>query len=197
VHASFIDDAGGRRFNLGDIDRIVNFMCEGDDHVNMAGNLELPTITDAGAGDDHINGGGGSDIILGRDGNDHLNGGGGNDLLIGGSGFDRLVGGKDDDLLFGGIFSAEQDSDGNPLESFLEDEEALLAIQQIWSDNTRSTAARANDIAGIDSFFDSLFDDHTADRLTGSSGADLFLLFDGDSGTDAGKKKSDDIVWIF
>ena len=197
VHASFIDDAGGRRFNLGDIDRIVNFMCEGDDHVNMAGNLELPTITDAGAGDDHINGGGGSDIILGRDGNDHLNGRGGNDLLIGGSGFDRLVGGKDDDLLFGGIFSAEQDSDGNPLESFLDDEEALLAIQQIWSDNTRSTAARANDIAGIDSFFDSLFDDHTADRLTGSSGADLFLLFDGDSGTDAGKKKSDDIVWIF
>ncbi len=194
VHAGFIDDHGGRVFNLADVDRIVGYLSDGDDQMSIAGNITLPTLIDAGAGNDHVNGGGGSDVIFGRDGDDDLGGGGGLDILIGGRGQDRLVGGPDNDLLFAGIFSSTFDSDGNPLESFVNDEAALLAIQLIWNDENRSVSDRIGDIESLDDFFEKLVDDEIDEQLTGASGADWFLLFDGDRATDAKGKKSLDVV---
>lgn len=49
-----------------------------------------------------LDGGPGSDLILGLGGNDHLNGNSGRDLLYGGEGNDRLDGDGDEDVLFGG-----------------------------------------------------------------------------------------------
>jgi Ca2+-binding RTX toxin-like protein len=46
-----------------------------------------------------LDGGAGSDILLGGDGNDVLNGGPGDDVLIGGPGIDNLDGGGDDDIV--------------------------------------------------------------------------------------------------
>ncbi|MCO6453811.1 MAG: hypothetical protein J5I93_00710 [Pirellulaceae bacterium] len=186
VHASFIDEPGGRLFTDPDLDRIVVLLCEGSDHLNLAGNLSLPAWVDAGGGDDHVNGGGGSDIILGGDGDDHLNGGGGDDLLIGGSGQDRLVGGPGDDLLFGGAFS--------PPIARGEFWAVLRDIQRIWSDADRELADRRAEIASRDDFFGQLSDDLAADTLTGASGNDWFLTFDGDQATDVPARKSGDVV---
>ena len=49
-----------------------------------------------------LNGGNGSDVLIGGDGNDTLNGGDGDDVLIGGPGLDALNGGAGDDTFIGG-----------------------------------------------------------------------------------------------
>lgn len=190
VHASFIDEPSGRTFQLSDIERIVAVLCEGDDHMTIAGNIDLPSLIDAGGGNDHINGGGGSDVILGRKGDDHLSGGGGFDLLFGGVGIDRLVGGSGEDLLFGGIFSASFNG-GVPLELFVDDEPALLAVQNIWNDSSRSATDRQTDIEALDNFFSKLVDDSASDTLTGGSDDDWFLLFNGDRANDLKTNKGD------
>ena len=51
---------------------------------------------------DHLNGGLGHDILIGKGGKDRLNGGEGDDTLIGGKGADILVGGAGSDKLTGG-----------------------------------------------------------------------------------------------
>jgi Ca2+-binding RTX toxin-like protein len=191
VHASFIPEPGGRTFNAADVNYLVAVLCEGDDHINIAGNITLSSLIDAGGGNDHVNGGGGSDIILGRDGDDHLNGGRGRDILIGGAGRDRLVGGPGEDLLIGGIFSASFDGGGEPLESFVDDQPALLDIQNIWNDSSSSIQDRKTDIEASDEFFSKLVDDGDSDKLAGGSDADWFLLFDGDRATDLKTKKGD------
>lgn len=56
----------------------------------------------AGNGNDTVNGGAGTDILLGQNGDDTLNGQGGVDLLCGGRGNDRLTGGADADRFGGG-----------------------------------------------------------------------------------------------
>jgi YD repeat-containing protein len=78
VQASFVPEVDGRLFPAAGVDRIVAVLCEGHDLMTIAGNISLPSLIDAGGGNDHVNGGGGSsDVILGRGGDDHLNGAGG------------------------------------------------------------------------------------------------------------------------
>ncbi|MCH8829786.1 MAG: hypothetical protein IID45_09435, partial [Planctomycetes bacterium] len=77
------------------------------------------------------------------------------------------------------------------LKSFLDDEPALLAIQNIWNDSSRSAADRKTDIEALDDFFSKLVDDSDSDTLTGGSDDDWFLLFDGDRATDLKTKKGD------
>src|SRR5262249_37393304 len=69
------------------------------------------SVIDAGAGNDFVTvgggtnwvrGGAGRDVLVGGDGVDMLDGGGGNDLLVGGLGADLLDGGSGNDPLFDG-----------------------------------------------------------------------------------------------
>jgi Ca2+-binding RTX toxin-like protein len=69
-----------------------------------------------GAGNDYLDGRGGSDSLYGGTGNDTLIGGAGNDLLDGGDGNDSLYGGTGNDLLYGGLGNDRlYGGDGNDL----------------------------------------------------------------------------------
>jgi Ca2+-binding RTX toxin-like protein len=57
---------------------------------------------DGGEGSDSLLGGSGDDVLTGGLGNDVLNAGSGNDVLTGGEGTDTLDGGSGDDQLLGG-----------------------------------------------------------------------------------------------
>ncbi|MFO0868700.1 MAG: PKD domain-containing protein [Pirellulales bacterium] len=140
----------------------------------------------AGAGSDRVRGGAGNDILVGGTGDDELAGETGRDLLIAGTGRDTLWGNADDDLLIAGSTA------------FDEDRVALQAILAEWSrtDLTASTsyAVRVAHLTGATSgglngaFFlrgdnvagstgnQTVFDDNECDRLTGSAGADWFLI---------------------
>lgn len=182
VHWDYLSD-NPREFDLNAIDRLVVIMCDGDDHLNVSGKLMLPTNIDGGGGNDHLNGGGGSNVILGGDGNDHLNGGSSRDILIGGAGADRIVGGPGNDLMTGGIYSnaaGEQD--------LLSNYGSLVATQDRWLgdiEDILSGDTLMQDDPDLAAFYAALGDDGGAvDVLTGSSSSDWLRLFDGDRFTD-------------
>ena len=98
MHADFLQSGNFETFAAAEVDKIIAYLCDGDDHMTIAGNVDIPAIIHGGNGDDHINAGGGPSVLLGNAGADHLNGGNGRNILIGSVGQDRLVGGGDDDV---------------------------------------------------------------------------------------------------
>ncbi|MDB5301487.1 MAG: hypothetical protein JWO87_3150, partial [Phycisphaerales bacterium] len=94
-------------FALAPSGRIVVAALSGNDDVQVAGGVRLPTVLFGGPGDDRLKGGHGPNIEVGCDGNDLLIGGNANDLLIGGAGADRIIGTAGDDTLVAGITSED------------------------------------------------------------------------------------------
>ncbi|MEQ1906027.1 MAG: PKD domain-containing protein [Pirellulaceae bacterium] len=167
VHASFIPEEF-RSYPVSGIDTIIAYLCEGNDKMTISSHVGLSAILHGGGGNDMLHAGGGNTVLLGDAGDDWLIGQGGRNILIGGTGRDRLVGGRGDDVLIGG--STDQDHD----------DLALSTAMMIWSDAIASYDDRALDVAGL---LD-VIDDGERDRLTGSSGRDLFFAGLGDILTD-------------
>lgn len=165
VHADFFPEGNHRTFDAATIDYIQMWLCDGDDHATIAGNVNVPASIYGGAG------------------NDHLKGGGGRDILIGGPGKDRLVGGGDDDILIGGTTVYDFN------------DAALLAVLDEWnsrrsySDRVSNVRTGAGPILGGTGYMlekgVTVFDDGDFDKLTGSSGMDWFFFDpDEDDATD-------------
>ncbi len=84
---------------------------EGDDTVQLSGDVTVPATLRGEGGDDTLAGGAAADLLLGgvgvdrlagNGGDDVLEGAGGHDVLRGDGGGDRLLGGGGPDLLYGG-----------------------------------------------------------------------------------------------
>ncbi|MGN6133949.1 MAG: hypothetical protein ACTHOU_05575, partial [Aureliella sp.] len=179
VHSNFYPSgAPFKTFDQAGITQIVVVMCDGNDQVQVAGNITTPTILDGGDGDDKLNGGAGNNIIIGGDGADELLGGSGRDLLIGGVGSDNLTGNSGEDLLIAGW----TDFDGNYA--------ALAAIMAEWSRTDaangsyemrrdRLSGSQAGGLNGVNLLTTgaggSVHDDAAADKLNGSAGRDLYF----------------------
>ena len=183
VHANFLPDKGGwRAFDTDGIDLIYIVLCHGDDHATIAGNIQTPAIVDGGPGDDHLNGGGGSNVLLGGPGDDMLIGGRARDVLIGGFGSDRLVGNGEDDILIGGKTVYDSNADTGTLAN----DAALLSILEEWNSED-DFLTRQMALAGLLNS-STVEDDEEEDTLTGSSGEDWFFAGLGDVITDQGSK---------
>jgi RTX calcium-binding nonapeptide repeat (4 copies) len=74
----------------GAVDRIFAVGYQGNDHMELEDVLKPASIY-GGAGNDHLTGGDGIDLIVGGDGNDQLEGGLSADLLFGGLGNDQFI----------------------------------------------------------------------------------------------------------
>ncbi|MEX2173577.1 MAG: SBBP repeat-containing protein [Pirellulaceae bacterium] len=164
--------------------RLLAFGQAGNDNLQVAGSISLSAWLYGDAGKDRLKGGSGHDILSGGEGDDLLVGGSGRDLLIGGGGADRVVGNADDDILIAGAtaYDAHQ--------------HALCAIMAEWTSardyETRvsnvsgtGTGDRANgnyflwakdDTVGTLATERTVFDDNSADVLTGSEGLDWFFF---------------------
>jgi uncharacterized delta-60 repeat protein len=160
--------------------RILVYGQAGNDDIQVAGGISLSAWLYGGAGNDRLKGGNGNNILLGGAGDDLLVGGNARDILIGGTGADRLVGNAEDDILIAGSTAF----DGN--------EAALCAVLREWT-SARSYAARVANLMGTGSGTDfanrlngnfflktdgsgvTVFDDGSADVLTGSSGQDWYF----------------------
>jgi hypothetical protein len=151
--------------------RIVVFGGAGNDILSIDQRSRLPAELYGGDGNDVLNAGGGGSILVGGAGDDVLAGGAGRDLLIGGAGADALAGMGDEDILIAGSTS----HDGDPA--------ALRALLAEWKRTDATYATRishlrsggglngASRLAASD-----LFDDTSADVLTGGPGND-WLVF--------------------
>jgi hypothetical protein len=171
VHANFFPTGPFKTFNLDAVDLIMAYLCQGDDHMTIAGNVAIPAILYGQGGNDQLNAGAGPTVLLGGSGDDLLNGTGGRSILIGGTGRDRLVGGNGDDVLVGGSTSLDGDDD------------ALLDLLDVWA-SSDPYEDRVADVAGLLADLD----DGETDVLNGASGRDLF--FDGLGDSLQGVKKS-------
>ena len=143
---------------------------DGDDRIDFSG-LSIPVFVYGGAGDDEIIGGASNDVILGGTGNDSVIGGNGDDMLIGGDNADRLVGSAGADVLVSGSLGSDA------TESSIRD---LLAA---WADSQITT--EEDDTADV-----LVEQDDGTDVLTGSSGADWFIISLGDRITGVGRFKA-------
>ena len=98
-------------------------------------------------------------------------------ILIGGRDQDRLVGGKEDDVLIGGTTDIDND------------DEALMDVLTAWAEDDEYL----DRVNAVDALL-TVTDDEDKDKLTGSSGRDLF--YDGldDVLTDVKTKKNVETV---
>jgi hypothetical protein len=161
---------------LGPISRVVVYAQAGDDIVQVANSVTVPSWLYGGDGNDYLNGGGGDNVLLGGNGDDILVGNHGRDLLIGGGGADQLSADGGDDLLIGGTTA------------FDDNEAALNGVVAEWTSN-RSYADRVANLRGLgtgtrlngDYFLKTtgpdatVFDDGATDELNGGPGMDWFF----------------------
>jgi uncharacterized protein (TIGR03118 family) len=154
-------------FELALVSRIQFDGWAGDDRIDIAKEIILPTILDGGAGNDTLSGGSGNNILLGGPGDDDPLGSVNRDILIGGEGSDRLRGGGDDDLLIAGTTAHDSNIP------------ALLQILGEWT-SAHSYATRvanlrsgAGGLPKLDST--TVSDDGAVDTLRGNRGLDWFF----------------------
>ncbi|MHC4562196.1 MAG: calcium-binding protein, partial [Planctomycetota bacterium] len=103
VHACFLGKGRSKlSFDRVDVDRITMLLGDGDDKAEILEEVDLLAIIDGGAGNDHLQAGGGPSVLMGAEGDDRLIGGNGRNVLIGGIGRDKIIGGDSDDILIGG-----------------------------------------------------------------------------------------------
>ncbi|MCA9049391.1 MAG: hypothetical protein KDA89_11730, partial [Planctomycetaceae bacterium] len=143
-------------FDPATVNRIEIHLCDGDDHVVIGdggdnnggsdGRLAVSALVFGGAGNDHLTGGAGDDVLIGGSGNDKLDGRGGNNVLSGGAGDDKLDGGDGFDILIGGTGKDQlAGRNGNDLliggaAGDEDDEFALAAALYAWANDDLSAA---------------------------------------------------------
>ncbi len=136
--------------------------------------VAVPTVVDAGLGNDlvHMGGSKANNILLGGAGRDDITGGRGRDLIIGGQGADVLRGRGGADLLIGNrtAFDANQD--------------ALIALMAEWGRTDVTYQERMDHLLGfaangLNGTFElqpaAILDDAAVDTLYGEAGRDWFI----------------------
>jgi Ca2+-binding RTX toxin-like protein len=169
----------------------------GDDDIQVAGSINVPTWLYGDDGNDRLKGGNGNNVLSGGAGDDLLAGGSGRDLLVGGTGADRLIGNGGDDILISGTTSYDAN------------EAALAAVMAEWTSdhdvakrvaNLTDTGTSLLDRLNADYFLldsgsgQTVFNDDSADALTGSAGSDWSFAGTADKITDLSAK---DQAFIF
>ena len=102
---------------------LIAYGQDGNDDIQVAGGISLPTMLFGGKGDDRLKGGAVNNILVGGDGDDLLVGGNSRDIMIGGNGADRIVGNGQDDVLIAGRTAFDRDLQG------------LCALMAEWASN--------------------------------------------------------------
>jgi Ca2+-binding RTX toxin-like protein len=175
----------------------------GDDHITVDASVTNLVGILAGAGNDTVQGGGGTnyiygergsdtitggagvDVITGDTGNDVINGGAGNDIIDGGIGDDTIHGDGGDDQLAGGVGADTLNGDDG--QDQLRGDAGIDAIYGGDGNDVLDGGAGNDNLHGgadKDGLFgaagnDSLFGDDGADHLDGGAGDDTCLGGDG------------------
>jgi Ca2+-binding RTX toxin-like protein len=156
-----IDGGGGT--NTLSYTQLITDLYYGGYEGNALVNLRLGTATGVAGGIaniHHVIGGVGHDILVGGAGANRLEGRGGHDILIGGLGADVLEGGDGSDILIGGRTARDGNNAG------------LRALRTAWAQDLGYTLRVANLRPSLHD--GTVFDDGSADALTGGGGLDWF-----------------------
>ena len=164
------EGATHRQYSLAGVTEIRIWTHGGNDNIDLSGTT-INALVSGGAGNDVITGGAGNDVIYGGADDDAITGAAGYDFLIGGGGADRIVGSAGNDILVAGGVGCDQTL------------ALLLAIAAEWN------SSRASTVEEVEAIDDGIIETDT-DVLTGSAGADWFILSMEDIITEAAKARS-------
>jgi uncharacterized protein YjiK/phosphodiesterase/alkaline phosphatase D-like protein len=154
-----------RAYN-GPFSRIVVYGLAGDDHIEVDDSSPTEAWLLGGAGNDHLQGGAGLNLLMGGTGDDHLQAGDGLALLIGGLGSDHLQGGRGEDILIGG--TTDYDASDAALGAILAEWNAAGAyLTRIANLQGSSFAYRLTS--------STVHDDGSGDHLQGGEGLDWYF----------------------
>lgn len=150
--------------------------------VGFAGN----DFIEGGGGTDEIDGGSGDDTLSGQGGADHIRGGDGNDLAFGGLGADEIAGNDGDDTLRGGL--GGDTIDGGDGDDLLSGEQGNDSLDGGDGDDVANGGLGNDTVNGGDGDDtlrglednDDLFGDDGDDDLRGNDGDDFLNGGDGD-----------------
>jgi hypothetical protein len=141
---------------------IVVYGLDGDDKIQISGDIDLPVILIGGEGNDTLNAGDSAAILLGGNGNDTLSNGKGRSILVGGEGEDRLSGGGNQDILITGSVNANLD--------------IFVEVFNTWIRTDLTYAERVRQLGGPLGISDlDIEDDLARDKANGGSGKDWVL----------------------
>jgi hypothetical protein len=161
VHADFLPSGNYKDIAAVGVNYLMAILCEGDDHVSVTGDMNLPAL---------IHGGGGAD---------HFNGDGSRNVLIGGRGTDRLVGGNNEDALIGS--STDIDHHWPTLQAALvawaggdSYADRIAAIEALFNALDDGDVDTLTGSSGRDLFFNGL-GDHLTDVVTGGPNSDTVI----------------------
>jgi PKD repeat protein len=156
----------------------------GDDVIDLAPAISIPSVIFGGAGDDQLRGGSHGNALSGGEGQDVLLGGGWRDLLIGGMGADRIDGAAGQDILIAG--------DSGSSKSLWD----LIDIMGTWS---RADAAVSVRVDGLRSSLlgdEYLADDGHADEVLRGAGGRDWAVLDGEPTPRPGRPQAGEIVTL-
>ncbi len=85
---------------------------DGNDEVELASSITIPSTIDGGRGNDEIAGGSATNTIWGGPGNDEIVGGSSADIIYGGDGNDEIEAGAGHDFVFGDAGNDELEGEG-------------------------------------------------------------------------------------
>jgi phospholipase C len=157
-------------FDASQISRIEIYSQGGNDNIEVAQDVLIPTMVFAGAGNDQIQTGDGNTVVVGGTGNNVIEGGAGRDILIAGTGNSQIEANSGQSILIGGTTAYGQNV------------EAYLALESEWA-STDSLATRVAAItAGVGSKGNlfalnaqTVFANGDHNFLQGGSGMDWFF----------------------
>ncbi|MCR9295839.1 MAG: dockerin type I domain-containing protein [bacterium] len=153
-----------RTYQASSIERVIAFLCGGDDHYEGGAGSDsrsaynIRQIVFGGDGRDLLHGGPWNDALLGNAGEDNIKGRDGSGILIGGADRDRAIGEDADDLLIGGTARGDISSI-----SFAEQVDQALAF---WAEDDLNAAL---------TLLSPLADDGQRDNLSGKKGDNVII----------------------
>jgi|GEM_PF-1249566 len=159
VHADFLPKGPRRDYSQTNFDRVVIYLCGGNDTLTTAGNVSVPTYAHGGSGNDDIHFAGGPAIVVGGAGDDRLAGGLGGNILIGGAGADTLRAGNRGDVMVDASTQLDSDVD------------ALFALLGTWN----SCATMDDRVNAVVSALEIDESNDGVDQLFGGAGNDLIF----------------------
>jgi Ca2+-binding RTX toxin-like protein len=141
------------------ISRVITFGLDGNDQIQLNTGSTVINEIFGGAGNDVLQSGPGSNILIGGDGNDTVTSGGGAGVLVGGRGADNVKAGSGNTALIGGYTIYDEPTPAN-----------LAVLDNILASVVSGGASLASLLTSS-----SVHDDTSIDTLTGgTTGIDWF-----------------------
>ncbi|MGH7140335.1 MAG: MBG domain-containing protein, partial [Pirellulales bacterium] len=151
----------------------------GNDHIDFAPTLTIPTVVIEGDGNDHVRLGDGRNTVTVGSGNDNIEAGDGNNVIVAGGGNDQIQVGDGDNLVVGGMGHTNVAAgNGNNIlidGSVSQSTDQLWAVLDQWMADIQNVDAASAIASDLENGLTIQYNTTNGNRLGAGSGFDAFF----------------------